>query len=228
MCQYGFGFAIILSTGKINFKYLPLHRAIAIKKMEVAMKKSFARVPLFFIILFWLIILLIPSKTVILAQEVDYSEDFEDGEAQGWELSEGWQIIEDGGNQVLAGAGHFWAYSYRDYDNCRLSFRIKVLAGDVHLVYRLSSIGRYFIRFNSSGSWLSKQYFPNDFQHDLAGKSIPHKNNSWHQVEISGQGDTLTISVDGKKNGPLPIPNHLNLAVLLLNHWKAGRFRLMM
>ena len=71
MCQQGLGFAIIRSTGKINFRYLPFHRAIAIKKMEVAMKKSFARVPLFFIILFWLIILFIPAQTVILAQEVD-------------------------------------------------------------------------------------------------------------------------------------------------------------
>jgi len=141
--------------------------------------------------------LFIPTETVF-TQDGSYSEDFEDGNAQGWELTQGWKIIEENGNHVLSGAGHYWAYSNQDFVYCQLSFRIKVISGDIHLVYRLNDEGRYFIRFNSSGSWLNKQYFPNDFHYDLEGKNIQHKNNAWHQVEISGQGDTITISVDGK------------------------------
>ena len=161
------------------------------------MKKSFARVPLFFIILFWLIFLLIPAQTVILAQEVDYSEDFEDGQAQGWSLEEGWQVIDDGGNQVLAGEGHYWASSDRSYDDYQLTFRLKLIKGSIHLVYRRNAEGRYFIGFTPSGSYLSKQYWPDDFRENLTKKTAKYSTSKWHQVEIIGQGNQLTFRVDG-------------------------------
>ncbi len=52
-------------------------------------------------------LLLLPDNAH--AQEYVYQEDFEDGEAQGWTLEPGWEVIQDEGNYVLSGQGHVWA-----------------------------------------------------------------------------------------------------------------------
>jgi photosystem II stability/assembly factor-like uncharacterized protein len=134
------------------------------------------------------------------AQEISYQEDFEDGQAQGWELEAGWQVILDGSNHVLAGQGHFWARSNQSFeDDYHLSFRLKVIRGAIHLVYRLNDTGRYFVHFESFGDTLGKQYWPNDFRNDLISGTVQHSLNVWHHVEIVGQGNTLYFLVDGNQ-----------------------------
>lgn len=140
----------------------------------------------------------IPSfEHTVFAQEVAYREDFEDGQAQDWELEPGWQVIQDDGKYVLAGQGHTWAGSTKFYDDYRLSLRLKVLQGSIHLVYRLNDTGRYFIGFHQNGTYLSKQYWPDTFFENLAGSNTSHDLNAWHQIEISGKGGTLELLVDG-------------------------------
>ena len=152
----------------------------------------------------WVIVLFPLILTVFLfqadqagAQEYAYQEDFEDGQAQDWTLDPSWQVIQDEGNYVLDGQGHTWARAAKVYDDYRLSFRLKVLNGQVHLNFRMNDTGRYFIGFNAQGSQLNKQYWPDTFLNDLARKSQGHTENEWHQIEIAGQGDTLTFIVDG-------------------------------
>ena len=139
-----------------------------------------------------------PRRTF--AQDIAYQEDFEDNQAQGWELESGWQIITDGTNHVLAGQGHYWARSNQSYDgDYHLSFRLKLLRGSIHLVYQMNDIGRYFIAFNNEGSQLNKQIWPDQFQIDLTRNLRQHGLSTWHQIEISGQGSTLNFYVDGNR-----------------------------
>ena len=133
-----------------------------------------------------------------LQQNPEYSEDFKDGQAMGWVLGPGWQIIDDGGNQVLAGEGHQWAHAERTFEDYHLKFSLKLIKGSIHLVYRINDEGRYFIGFDSSGSKLNKQHWPNTFLDNVVSKNVQHATNTWHQVEIIGQGDRLTFIVDGK------------------------------
>jgi len=136
-----------------------------------------------------------------LAQEPEavlYQENF-DSQAQGWELESGWQVIQDGGDWVLAGEGHRWARPGVSYtSDFRVQFRLKLLRGRIHLVYRLSGTGRYFIGFHEGGSDLSKQYWPDTFMDGLTGSATPHSLGNWHQVEIVGQGASLRFLVDGQ------------------------------
>jgi photosystem II stability/assembly factor-like uncharacterized protein len=135
-----------------------------------------------------------PGETVL------YQENFDSSQAQGWELEPGWQVVPDGDNQVLTGEGHHWARPNVGYDgDFRVQFRLKLLRGRIHLVYRLSETGRYFIGFHQDGSDLNKQYFPDTFQHGLTGSGTPHSLETWHQVEIVGQGATLRFLVDGQQ-----------------------------
>jgi photosystem II stability/assembly factor-like uncharacterized protein len=135
-----------------------------------------------------------------LAQSTIYEEDFEDGRAQGWELEEGWQVILDGINHVLSGQGHHWARSNQAFeDDYRLSFRLKLMRGTIHMVYRLNDVGRYYIGLTFDGSYLGKQIWPDEFHDDLVSHSARHALNTWHQIEIIGQGNVLTLYVNGAR-----------------------------
>ncbi|MFQ6100361.1 MAG: YCF48-related protein [Anaerolineae bacterium] len=127
-----------------------------------------------------------------------YQEDFEDGQAPGWDLEPGWQVVQDGEDWVLAGEGHHWARPDVTFgSDFRLQFRLKLLRGGIHLVYRLNDSGRYFVGFHEGGSHLSKQYWPDTFVDGLAASDTPHNPGAWHQVEIAGQGASLRLLVDG-------------------------------
>ena len=152
------------------------------------------------ILLLLLASLPITQSQIALAQNVAYQEDFENGQAYDWTLEEGWQVVVDGSNHVLAGQGHYWAHSNQMFDvDYRLLFRLKLIKGAIHLVYRLNDIGRYFIGFSSDGSYLSKQIWPDEYHPDLATHEGKHSINNWHQVEIAGQGSKLSFYVDGSQ-----------------------------
>ncbi|MDH4135180.1 MAG: hypothetical protein OEW09_00465 [Anaerolineae bacterium] len=128
-----------------------------------------------------------------------YQEDFNDGQAQGWELEPGWRIIQDGDSWVLTGEGHQWARPGVSYgSDFRVQFRLKLMGGRIHLVYRLNQTGRYFIGFHEGGSDLNKQYWPDTFLNGLTGSATPHTLGAWHQVEIVGRGASLRFLVDGQ------------------------------
>lgn len=154
--------------------------------------------------IFVLLFLLVSSLTgtEVFAQEPEetllYQEDFENGEATGWELEPGWGVIQEGNNHVLAGEGHAWAYSrFQTVNQSRILYRLKLTRGSVHLVVRLNKNGRYFIGFHEGGSNLNKQYWPDTFIDNLAGSSTYHTPGAWHQIEIDAYGNNLRFMVDG-------------------------------
>jgi len=129
-----------------------------------------------------------------------YCENFDDGRADGWDLGPGWKVAQEGANYVLDGSEHHWAtLTGQAWDDYRLRFRLKLLQGDIHLVYRhIAREGpiRYFIGFHQGGLYLSKQI--RDTFTDLAAVDMPHALNRWYQVEIVGWGGHLQVYVDGK------------------------------
>lgn len=129
-----------------------------------------------------------------------YEENFDDGRAQGWELEGGWQVVPEGDGRALQGEGHQWARAVVAYDgDFRVRFRLKLLRGNVHLVYRLNDTGRYFIGFTEEGTNLQKQYWPDAFLEGLAESATPHQLGVWHDVEIVGEGAHLRFLVDGQQ-----------------------------
>jgi photosystem II stability/assembly factor-like uncharacterized protein len=134
-----------------------------------------------------------PGETIL------YQESFDSGQASGWQLDPGWQLTQDEGNWVLAGLGHEWARPSPTFEgDFRLVFRLKLLRGRIHLVYRTNQIGRYYIGFHQGGSDLNKQYWPDTFNNNLTSRNTTHRLNTWHQVEIIGEGARLRFLVDGK------------------------------
>lgn len=129
-------------------------------------------------------------------ERVLYQQDFS-GDLPGWALESGWEVTPDG---VLHGVGHTWArFQGQDFGaDWRITFRLSLVRGRIHLNYRLNDRGRYFIGFEERRSDLHKQYWPDTFVGELTVAQMPHAANTWHQVEIAGQGETVWLAVDGQ------------------------------
>ena len=135
------------------------------------------------------------------AQEgILFKEDFEGQLGPRWGLDPGWQVVEEGGNGVLEGEGHTWAFlNYSLPEEFRLALRLKVLRGNLHLVTHLTKQSRYFIGVGKARATLNKQYFPDDFRMGLVTSSRTLADSSWHEVEIISRGDSLRLIIDGQE-----------------------------
>jgi photosystem II stability/assembly factor-like uncharacterized protein len=169
---------------------------------------------LFLVIIFLLALTAFPCQVGRASaddQNTVYTDDFEDGQALDWQLEPGWSVLSDSGNHVLAGQGHAWATLGQSFTgDLRVSFRVKLLKGRIHLVISLTEASRYFIGFDAGGTDLNKQYFPDDFHEGLASGGGTHGLNRWYQVEFVLQGSRIDCFVDEIQvwsyTDPQPLP----------------------
>jgi len=147
------------------------------------------------------VICLIHISPPVNAQEgILFKEDFEGQLGPRWGLDPGWQVVEEGGNAVLEGKGHTWAVVEQLFPGeFRLTLRLRVLSGRIHLVTHLTGRSRYFIGVGGGPAVLNKQYFPDEFEMDLALSEGQVSNAVWHNIEIISDGDSLRLIVDGQE-----------------------------
>lgn len=138
------------------------------------------------------------SYSICAAQVTLFEDDFEDGNANGWELESSWQVEDDSGNYVLSGVEHSWASSgdifWKNY-----SFKIDVKLLDensaIHLNYRNNGCLRYFIGFTTWGVYLNKTY-PCGTHPELMNIEEGNEINRWYSVEIIGNEGNIKVYVD--------------------------------
>ncbi|MDD4985303.1 MAG: DUF1080 domain-containing protein [Dehalococcoidales bacterium] len=130
-----------------------------------------------------------------------FTDDFEDGNADGWQLDDGWSVIQDDGNYVLEGIGHKWANtgldSWQDY-----TFETRIKPADfgsgVHINFRRSSEGRYFLALYQNGLHLSKQFNQwQEFAHGLSESPGTYSVNRWYDLKVEARGANIKVYVDG-------------------------------
>ena len=125
-----------------------------------------------------------------------FKDDFEDGNADGWQLESGWGVTQDNGNYVLQGIGHKWARagseSWTDYT---FETKIKLVEGGAHVNFRVSQEGRYAIGVNEGGVYLMRTIFPN-VHTQLAQAEFPFGKNIWSKIKITGKGNNIKVYVN--------------------------------
>jgi Tol biopolymer transport system component len=123
-------------------------------------------------------------------------EDFEDGQAQGWQfrdpdgrLAEPWAIEAEGGNHFLVGSGHRWAdvggSAWRDYV---LHVKVRSAPGSAHLNVR-NGRGRYHILFPNGGL---RRGHPGEVVVEWEGV----QDNDWHTLTLSAVGGHVEAYLD--------------------------------
>jgi len=139
------------------------------------------------------------AKTTSPHTAVLYSDDFEDGEATGWEVPGSWGVISSGSGKVLRGGGSSQAVaSNRQFagGDYTLVVRVRLEQGGTHLICRAGGGCRYFIGF-AEGSLTLNRSDPNGVHTNLATKTGTWKTMRWYEVAIALVGGAITISVDG-------------------------------
>lgn len=134
------------------------------------------------------------------APGVIYCEDFENGDAPGWSLQEGWRVGLENGDHVLQGENHHFAIlNHQGWEDYRLRFRLKLQQGGIHLNFRYSEDNtRYFVSFNESWLQLDRQRGPNPTNIVTLARAIPTFSlDRWYDVEIVGDGGHIQVFVDG-------------------------------
>ncbi len=126
-----------------------------------------------------------------------FQDNFEDSNANEWQLDAGWEVEHEDKNYVLSGSGHTWATLNTEHNWTDYSFKakVKLIEGSVHLNYRVSDNGRYFIGFHAGGLYLNKET-PWDTFYDLTSNDVPHSPNAWYNVEIVGAQNNIKVYVD--------------------------------
>ena len=150
-----------------------------------------------------------PGHAHGIEEVVLYEENFNDNQAQDWELEQGWSV--DAG--MLCGKGHTWArYTGGRWGDARLTFKLE--SNGVHVNIRNSDTGRYAIGFREQDNflflYLFKQLWPDTFFNDLATKATRYSAREEHRVEISTTGGRIQVTVDGMLvidyTDPSPLP----------------------
>ncbi|MFC1627449.1 hypothetical protein ACFL18_02775, partial [Patescibacteria group bacterium] len=126
-----------------------------------------------------------------------FIEDFEAGEVR-WESGgEGsWAVHNYDSNSVLKGVGYKWINTgNNEWGNYNFESKIKLVKGTLHILYRLSDVGRYFIVINEDVLSLGKTIFPNT--HTKLEKANTFISlNVWHTINIVGKGHRTRVYVD--------------------------------
>jgi len=126
------------------------------------------------------------------------AENFVGEAAKAWELEPGWRIEQEVHQRVLRGEGHHWARlrGGEDWTDYSMRVRLNLLEGGIHLCYRVSEAGRYFLSLQADKVDLRKEAPWGEF-FDLAQSEVGPELGAWHDVEIAGQGGLIRVYLDG-------------------------------
>lgn len=126
-------------------------------------------------------------------------DDFEDGNADGWDLESGWSTTQENGNYILQGVGHNWALTGSDsWTDYAFESKVKLVEGQVHVNYRRSNAGRYFIGVSEGTLSLSRTTFGKEesVHTQLKSVNMAFAKNKWYTIKIIGKGNNIKVYVD--------------------------------
>lgn len=131
-----------------------------------------------------------------------FIDNFDDGIVDRWfldalEADSGWAISMEGNNFFLKGRNHSWGEPrngtiWYDYS---LICKVKLVNGGIHLNYRVSDRGRYFVFFHQGGVELHKQNLSGVVT-DLNKQDGNFESGTWHTIEIKGTASHVSVFVN--------------------------------
>jgi hypothetical protein len=143
-----------------------------------------------------------PGHAQVPEELVLYQENFDDGQAQGWELEPGWVVS---GNRLNGKNYALARYTAGDWGDGRvtLKFSLVSLQGDMHANFRMSDMGCYAIGFRYTEQSLAKEILyiylfkklgPDKVSSTLAQSTI-HYDQGLKSIEIVTEGGKIQVYV---------------------------------
>ena len=125
-----------------------------------------------------------------------FSDDFQDGQLDGWQSNGDWMIYQNGDVYTLGtqGAGSAWVPGGNTWTDYALRSFVRQESGVLSINYRLSPEGRYFVNLRANGIFLAKEQPPGTIT--TLVQNDPLTANIWHYIVIAGEGGIIQVYVD--------------------------------
>ncbi|MBU1100996.1 MAG: T9SS type A sorting domain-containing protein [Bacteroidetes bacterium] len=116
-----------------------------------------------------------------------FVDDFEDGDALGWELDNSWHVADVDGNHVLAGGDPSWQGAFigdNSWKNYQVSIDFKILSGAMQLSFKNNTANNYRYIINVDASINYVTFSKSDTQTDTSIDEIDLivQTNQWHNL----------------------------------------------
>ena len=136
-----------------------------------------------------------------------FFDDFEDGDAVGWNLEGGWSVIQEDGNYILQGVGPCSAdVGPREWTDYTLEARIK-FSQTANVNFRLTTeLGMYFLNVVPEGLILNKELLDKKY---LAGSGVGLHENQWIDLKVEVKGRKIWLYINGSWLFPYNDPEPL-------------------
>ncbi len=137
-------------------------------------------------------------------------DDFQDGDAAGWEIDEGWYVLGAGSAYGMAANGPAWVWwtgglGWSPPYALRASFRID--AGGLAASVAVGEKGRYVVHLHETGTDLLLERPWGSFT--ALGSAAAVEQGRWHQLAAGFDDDRLQVYVDGEPWVAASIPEPL-------------------
>jgi hypothetical protein len=156
-----------------------------------------------------------PAPTITSISKIDllsFSDNFQDGNADGWDLAPGWQVANEQGNYFLSCQGqgsYFVSPRVTSASDYVLQADLMVISGNVNFLLRYNGTDYYGVGISGNNVFIGK-VVNSTFMGSLAGAAINIADNKWHTVKIAVSGSNILVAIDGENridcwdSDPLP------------------------
>lgn len=127
-----------------------------------------------------------------------YTGTIREADTESWELEPGWEIEATADGFSLQGSGHTWARLRRgqEWSDYALRCRLKLTTGGVHVCFRVSGEGRYFVEVREDELSIHRER-PWGTITELDRVSGQQELGTWHDLEVVGDGPHVSLYVNG-------------------------------
>jgi hypothetical protein len=146
-------------------------------------------------------------KPCLLPPNGCYRDNFQDGDADGWDLDSGWQIKSQGGNYFLDGkaqsiSDHFARPSSNYWRNYSIKLRFKIVTfgnnGGLWVHIRDNPEANYHIALVRNYIHMGKHINSINQGYSVAGAPANIATGMWHNLEFTANGNNLQLIIDNR------------------------------
>jgi len=139
----------------------------------------------------------IRSLDIVSSSNDDFIDDFEEGNADNWEVDGGWSVSNEDSNYVFEGIGHEWARTGLDeWQDYSFKTKVKLLEGSLHINTRICDEGRYYVEFSEDGINLGKTINDWSEHNEVDYFNEEYNLNQWYEVKITVNDNNIKVYVD--------------------------------
>jgi len=126
------------------------------------------------------------------------SDDFQDGDADGWDVDSGWYVVGAGSEFLLASSGAAWVWwpGGEDWEpRYVLRSSIRVDSGGLAVSVAVGDEGRYLVHLHEDGTDLLLDRPWGTFETLASGAAV--EAGEWHALVVGVNGGEVQVYVDG-------------------------------